>query len=63
MRVCVLLDKPARRQVPSKADYVAFQIEDVFAVGYGLDYDNRYRHLPYLAALAFDGQLSNEEAP
>ena len=59
VRSCVLLDKPARRRVPIVADYVAFRIEDVFAVGYGLDYDNRYRHLPYLAALAFEtGSLS-----
>lgn len=63
VRSCVLLDKPARRRVPVSADYVAFHIDDVFAVGYGLDYDNRYRHLPYLAALAFDAGPAAEAAP
>lgn len=52
VRTCVLLDKPARRVVPIKADYVGFTIDDVFVVGYGLDHDNRYRHLPYLATLS-----------
>jgi hypoxanthine phosphoribosyltransferase len=56
LRTCVLLDKPSRRRVPIEADYAAFRIGNVFAVGYGLDYDNRYRHLPYLAALAFEEQ-------
>jgi hypoxanthine phosphoribosyltransferase len=51
VRTCVLLDKPSRRQVPMTAHYVGFHIADVFAVGYGLDYDNHYRHLPYLASL------------
>jgi hypoxanthine phosphoribosyltransferase len=54
VRTCVLLDKPSRRAHPFSADYVGFEIPDVFAVGYGLDYDNQYRHLPYLAALRFD---------
>lgn len=53
VRTCVLLDKPARRRVPVTADLVGFTIDDVFVVGYGLDYGNRYRHLPYLAALTF----------
>jgi hypoxanthine phosphoribosyltransferase len=60
LRTCVLLDKPARRKVSPGADYAAFQIEDVFAVGYGLDYDNRYRHLPYLAALSFEDAIPSE---
>jgi len=51
VRTCVLLDKPARRIVPIRADFVGFTIDNVFVVGYGLDYDNRYRHLPYLATL------------
>jgi len=54
VRTCVLLDKPARRRVPVVADLVGFVIEDVFVVGYGLDYDGHYRHLPYLAALPAD---------
>ena len=55
VHTCVLLDKPSRRRVPVTADLVGFVIADVFVVGYGLDYDNRYRHLPYLAALTPDG--------
>lgn len=51
IRTCVLLDKPSRRRVPIVADAVGFTVDDVFVVGYGLDYDSRYRHLPYLAAL------------
>ncbi|MEI6787225.1 MAG: hypoxanthine phosphoribosyltransferase [bacterium] len=54
VRTCVLLDKPSRRIAPITADYIGFQIEDVFVVGYGLDYNNRYRHLPGLATLKFD---------
>jgi hypoxanthine phosphoribosyltransferase len=63
VRTCVLLDKPSRRQVPMTAHYVGFQIDDVFAVGYGLDYDSRYRHLPYLASLVFDNPTPKEPAP
>ncbi len=55
IRTCVLLDKPARRQVPVQADIVGFALDDVFVVGYGLDYDHRYRHLPYLAAMTLEG--------
>jgi hypoxanthine phosphoribosyltransferase len=49
--MCVLLDKPSRRQVDLSAHYTGFQIEDVFVVGYGLDYGHRFRELPYLAVL------------
>jgi hypoxanthine phosphoribosyltransferase len=55
VRTCVLLDKPSRRVAPIAADYTGFQIEDVFVVGYGLDYNNRYRHLPGLVSLKFEG--------
>jgi hypoxanthine phosphoribosyltransferase len=48
--VC-LLDKPSRRQVEAAVDYAGFTIEDHFVVGYGLDHDERYRQLPYLAVL------------
>ena len=51
VRLCVLLDKPTRREVEVGADYVGFPIEDVFVVGYGLDYGERYRTLPYIGAL------------
>jgi hypoxanthine phosphoribosyltransferase len=48
VRTCVLLDKPARRQVAIEADHVGFVIEDVFVVGFGLDLAGRYRNLPYV---------------
>ena len=51
IRTCVLLDKPSRRQVECAADFVGFTIEDVFVVGYGLDYDEQYRHLPYIGVV------------
>ena len=52
-RICVavLLDKPSRRKLGISADYVGFTIPDEFVVGYGLDYEDMYRNLPYLAAL------------
>ncbi|MDE5896780.1 MAG: hypoxanthine phosphoribosyltransferase, partial [Clostridia bacterium] len=49
--VVTLLDKPARRQVDIKADYSCFEIENEFIVGYGLDYAQRYRNLPYIGVL------------
>jgi hypoxanthine phosphoribosyltransferase len=51
VETCVLLDKPARRVVDLKADYVGFSVEDVFVVGYGLDFADRYRNLPYIGVL------------
>lgn len=51
VRTCVLLDKPSRRIAPITAHYVGFEVPNVFVVGYGLDYDNRYRHLPCLTTL------------
>lgn len=51
IRTCVLLDKPARREAPLRADYVGFEIEDLFVVGYGLDFDGFYRNLPDIVAL------------
>jgi hypoxanthine phosphoribosyltransferase len=48
---CVLLDKPARRETPFKADWIGFSIPDHFVVGYGLDYAGRYRQLPHVALL------------
>lgn len=52
VRIVTLLDKPARRKVPLKADYSCFNIPDEFVVGYGLDYDEKYRNLPDVAVLA-----------
>jgi hypoxanthine phosphoribosyltransferase len=51
IRVCVLLDKPSRRIHPVQADYVGFEIPDVFVVGYGLDFAERYRNLPFVGVL------------
>lgn len=51
VRVCVLLDKPERRTVELRPDFVGFTIGNVFVVGYGIDYAERYRHLPYIAKL------------
>lgn len=51
LRVAVLLDKPERRLAAVRADYVGFTIPNEFAVGYGLDYSERYRNLPYVGAL------------
>ncbi len=48
LRLCTLLDKPDRRVVQVDVDYVGFEIPDKFVVGYGLDYDQRYRNLPYI---------------
>ncbi len=49
LKVCTILDKPARRQVDFVPDYCGFQVEDKFIVGYGLDYDQKYRQLPYIS--------------
>lgn len=51
VRVAVLLRKRGRQQVPCEPDYTGFEIPDVFVVGYGLDYDDEYRQLPYVGVL------------
>jgi hypoxanthine phosphoribosyltransferase len=51
LRVCALLDKATRRQVPVRLDYVGFTIPDEFVVGYGLDYAGLYRNLRHVAVL------------
>ncbi|MDD6347611.1 MAG: hypoxanthine phosphoribosyltransferase [Lachnospiraceae bacterium] len=48
LKLCTLLDKPSRREVDVHVDYVGFEIEDKFVLGYGLDYDQIYRNLPYV---------------
>ena len=53
IKTCVLLDKLKKREIAFQADYAGFRIPDAFVVGYGLDYDNRFRELPYLAAVSF----------
>ena len=54
LKVCTLLDKPSRRVRDVKVDYVGFSIPDEFVVGYGLDYDQKYRNLPYIGVVEFD---------
>jgi hypoxanthine phosphoribosyltransferase len=51
VETCVLLDKPSRRVVDMRADWVGFSVDDVFVVGYGLDFADRYRNLPYIGVL------------
>ncbi|MDD9806910.1 MAG: hypoxanthine phosphoribosyltransferase [Gammaproteobacteria bacterium] len=51
LRVCTLLDKPARRKTQAHADYTGFTIPDHFVVGYGMDYNERYRELPFIGVL------------
>ena len=51
LKICTLLDKPERRIADVKADYIGFTIENKFIVGYGLDYNERYRNLPYISYL------------
>ena len=54
LRICTLLDKPTRREAPIEADYIGIKIPDKFIVGYGLDYAENYRQLPYIAVLKFE---------
>ena len=51
LKICTLLDKPERREAEIEADYVGFTIPNMFVVGYGLDYNERYRNLPYVGVL------------
>lgn len=51
VKLASLLHKPARTRVPVKIDYLGFTIEDVFVIGYGLDYAQKYRNLPYIGVL------------
>jgi len=51
LHLCALLDKPSRRRVAVEPDFTGFTIDDVFVVGYGLDFAQRYRNLPYLGVL------------
>ncbi len=51
IKLCSLLSKPSRRKVEVPIDYLGFEVEDHFVVGYGLDYENKYRNLPYIGIL------------
>lgn len=55
IKICTLLDKPSRREVDIKVDYVGFQIEDKFVVGYGIDYAEKHRGLPYIGYVEMEG--------
>ena len=50
--ICTLIDKPSRRKVELKPDFCGFEVPDKFIVGYGLDYNDRYRYLPYVGVLS-----------
>ena len=54
LKLCTMLDKPSRRVKPVEVHYTAFDIEDKFVVGYGLDYAQKYRNLPYIGVVEFD---------
>lgn len=56
LRLCTLLDKPSRRVVEVKVDYTGFQIEDKFVVGFGLDYAQQYRNLPFVGVIEEIGE-------
>ena len=57
IKICALLQKPSRTRVPIDIDYVGFTIEDRFVVGYGLDYGQRYRNLPYIGEIEGAGDI------
>lgn len=54
LHLCTLLDKPERRVIDVNVDYTGFAIPDEFVVGYGLDYDQKYRNLPYIGVVEFE---------
>ena len=63
LRLCALLDKPARRQVPVKIDYLGSTVRDLFIVGYGIDFDQKYRQLPDIYYLEEEQQGETAEPP
>jgi hypoxanthine phosphoribosyltransferase len=63
VKVAALLDKPSRRRIEASADYLGFQIPDAFVVGYGLDFAQRYRALPYIAILKPDIYAGKDTPP
>ncbi len=54
LKLCTLLDKPERRRKPVDVDYIGFEIPDEFVVGFGLDYAQKYRNLPFIGIVKFD---------
>ena len=63
VKTCDFLDKPSRRAVDMEADYACFEVQDLFVVGYGLDYAGRYRNLPYVGALKPEHYADLDSAP
>jgi hypoxanthine phosphoribosyltransferase len=63
VKLASLLHKPARTKVEVDIDYLGFTIEDVFVIGYGLDFDQRYRNLPYLGVVRTEDDAPDQEAP
>lgn len=63
LRLCALLDKPSRRQVPVKIDYLGFTVMDLFIVGYGIDFDQKYRQLPDIYYLESEHDSETSESP
>lgn len=61
LRICALLTKPARRQVPLHIDYIGFEIPDEFVIGYGLDFAEDYRNLPFIGVLKREAYTSHEQ--
>ena len=61
LRLCTLLDKPERRVTDVKVDYTGFEIEDKFVIGYGLDYAQRYRNLPYIGVVSFEEEDADRQ--
>lgn len=61
LKLCTLLDKPERRVTDVKVDYTGFRVPDEFLVGYGLDYDQKHRNLPYIGKVVFDKQEDGKE--
>ena len=51
LKICTLLSKPSRRVIDLDVDYIGFSIPDEFVIGYGLDYNQRYRNLPYIGVI------------
>jgi hypoxanthine phosphoribosyltransferase len=54
VKLCTMLDKPDRREIDVNVDYTGFSIPDEFVIGYGLDYDQKYRNLPYIGVMEFE---------
>ena len=55
VKICTMLDKPSRRRVDLKPDYIGYEVDDLFIIGYGLDYAGKYRNLPDVCVLEVDG--------